>query len=498
MTGQTDMHRTARSVRRVLATVLNSAAAAASAMGYIRRRPARVRVWSGVVAAAVALGVPAAAQAQPATIYPIAGQQFTGVLGFYTESCARSTLECPGPGGATATINWGDGSPPDPNAQVAYAYGKYCNNQQVTCMFQVSGSHTYTNPGTYTGWFAWSDDSLSPTRRGSVAFTASVSVGPLPTTTRLLLPANVDTGWTAAANPARVTAADAVTDGTITITVNGVSFCSYSVGVQTGCTLANLPVGTDQVQASYSGSPTHAPSSASATVTVLPVDSSVSEDMGNWAGYAATGDTFTTVSASWTVPTANCGTLLNKGDSLSSSATWVGIDGDGSNSVEQIGTDSNCIPIDSGEYQAWWEMYPGGPTFITIPGTPIYRVGPGDVMSASVKATSTPGTYTLSIEDYNQGWTFATTKASPGAPGASAECIEEQPSLDFGLPPANLTNFGSVTFSQCMATGSNGIATPIWDHPNNALTMTDGATTKASVSPLSNDGTQFTVTWQHP
>ena len=112
MRAQTDMHRTARRVRRVLATVLNGAAAAFSPMRYIQHRTARLRVSSGILAAAVALGVPAAAQAQAVTIYPIQGQQFTGVVGFYTESCARSTLECPGPGGATATINWGDGSPP--------------------------------------------------------------------------------------------------------------------------------------------------------------------------------------------------------------------------------------------------------------------------------------------------------------------------------------------------------------------------------------------------
>jgi hypothetical protein len=174
MRGQTDKHHTARRVRRVLATVLNGAAATASAMGYIWRRTARVRVWSGVVAAAVALGVPAAAQAQAVTIYATEGQQFTGVLGFYTESCARAALECPGPGDTTVTINWGDGTPPDANAHVAYASGRYCNNQHVTCTFQVSGSHTYTNKGTYTASFAWSEDELFK-QSGTVAFNASVN-----------------------------------------------------------------------------------------------------------------------------------------------------------------------------------------------------------------------------------------------------------------------------------------------------------------------------------
>jgi len=173
MTSQTDMP-LARMVRRVLATVLNGAATAASAKGYIRRRAARVGLWSGVVAAVVALGGPVAAQAQPVTIHATAGQQFSGVLGYYTAYCARSTLECPGPVG-TATINWGDGTPSDANTQVAYAYGRYCNNQHVTCMFQVSGSHTYTNKGTYTASFAWTNDTLYPIQSGTVAFNASVN-----------------------------------------------------------------------------------------------------------------------------------------------------------------------------------------------------------------------------------------------------------------------------------------------------------------------------------
>ena len=68
----------------------------------------------------------------------------------------------------------------------------------------------------------------------------------------------------------------------------------------------------------------------------------------------------------------------------------------------------------------------------------------------------------------------------------------EQPS-DGGLP---LSNFGSVTFTQANATGSNGSATPIWDHPDLAVDMTT-STHKATVSPPSNDGTQFTITWLH-
>jgi hypothetical protein len=343
---------------------------------------------------------------------------------------------------------------------------------------------------------------------GTVSYTDATShavvtdqvtyIGPCahPTTTTLSIPPTVDTGWASPAPPAVVTAGSTpVYSGTITVTVNGTTFCTYPLNTGTGCTLANLPAGTDQVQATYSGNaqPIYDASSASATVTVLPVNASTAKLSGNWAGYAATGDTYTSVSATWTVPTANCGKFPT-GDAGSSSATWVGLDGDGNTPVEQIGTDSDCAGF-AGEYHAWWEMNPGWPTVIGDLGvTNDDGVSPGDVMAASVTATSTPGMYTLTIDDASQGWSYTTTQSNPGAVGASAECITEQP-RDGGFP---LTNFGSVTFSQCKATGSNGIALPIWDHPNDALTMIGPSTTKATVSPLSEDGTQFTVTWLNP
>jgi hypothetical protein len=206
----------------------------------------------------------------------------------------------------------------------------------------------------------------------------------------------------------------------------------------------------------------------------------------NWAGYVDTGDTFTVASATWIVPQANCGFL-----ETSSSATWIGIDGFNESTVEQIGTDSNCV-LGQGEYWAWWEMYPGGPQAIGVP-TVSYVVYAGDTMSARVVSTGAPGWYQLSIQDETEGWTYVTTQYAANALGMTAECMEEQPAAG-GLP---FTNFGSVTFNQCRTTGSDGIATPIWDHPNQAVNMTSGSTQKATVSPLSEDGTTFTVTWLH-
>ena len=52
----------------------------------------------------------------------------------------------------------------------------------------------------------------------------------------------------------------------------------------------------------------------------------------NWAGYSATGSSFTSVTATWTQPAVKARTAETY------AAFWVGLDGDGSDTVEQIGT----------------------------------------------------------------------------------------------------------------------------------------------------------------
>lgn len=313
-----------------------------------------------------------------------------------------------------------------------------------------------------------------------------------PTTTTLSIPSTVDTSWSAV-NPASVTAGSTgVASGTITITVNGATACSYTAGASSGCTLS-LPAGDDQVQASYAGSatPPYDPSSASVTVNVLQVQlADTTYDQDGWAGYADTDGTtyYTAVTGSWIVPAANCGNAV-----ATASSTWVGIDGIGNDSstVEQTGTDSNCV-LGGASYGAWYEMAPSFP--VTLPADdPVYA---GDQMSASVTATG-DWTFRLTITNNTADWTFSTTQTNTGAQQVSAECIEERPD-DGGLP---LADFGSVTFTGCEATAGNGnaagVATPIWDHRYLPFELTNGSTVLAVASPLSDDGTQFTVTWQN-
>ena len=88
--------------------------------------------------------------------------------------------------------------------------------------------------------------------------------------------------------------------------------------------------------------------------------SNVTASSTNWSGYAVTGasKSVTFVGGTWTVPAVQSCTSTNTYSSF-----WVGIDGFNSNSVEQLGTDSDCSS-GSATYYAWREMYPNPAYYI--------------------------------------------------------------------------------------------------------------------------------------
>src|SRR5215472_12500128 len=196
----------------------------------------------------------------------------------------------------------------------------------------------------------------------------------------------------------------------------------------------------------------------------------------NWAGYAAISGHYTRVSAKWTEPKVNCTSTT------SYASFWVGLDGYGSSTVEQTGSDSDCQG-GSPTYYAWYEMYPKFPVIISHP------VLPGDAMSASV-AAGTNSSFKLVISDLTQGWTFQTTKTLSSARLASAEAIAEAPSSQSGVLP--LANFGTMFFSSTMVNG-NSIGS---FNPVKIVMVTPKGTVKAQPSALSG-GTAFSVTWKH-
>jgi len=208
----------------------------------------------------------------------------------------------------------------------------------------------------------------------------------------------------------------------------------------------------------------------------------------NWAGYAVQtsltkpmNGAVTDVQGTWIVPAVICSATN------SYSSFWIGIDGYSSNTVEQIGTDSDCS---SGKavYYAWYEMYPKYPVNLAM------AITPGHTMSAEVKFLGS-GNFQLTITDLTTGATFLTTQKSPSAKRSSAEWIAEAPWSGGVLP---LAKFGTVSFTSAQATlnGHPGsISDTAWQ--NDAITMTTSSgAPKATPSTLSSDGSSFSITWK--
>ena len=211
------------------------------------------------------------------------------------------------------------------------------------------------------------------------------------------------------------------------------------------------------------------------SATTAPAANAAAVTSMNWAGYASTGNqgTFTSVSASWTQPAVTCGAANTF------SSFWVGLDGDGTPTVEQTGTEADC-DAGTAAYQGWFEMFPNAPVFYNNP------VVPGDAMSASVVANG-GGAFTLTLTDTTQDWTQTTNQTSDAAQLGSAEVIAEAPSNGTVLP---LSNFGTVSFTN--ATADNE---PVGDENAAALTMVSSAgVTEATPSALTG-ANAFTVTW---
>lgn len=148
-----------------------------------------------------------------------------------------------------------------------------------------------------------------------------------------------------------------------------------------------------------------------------------------WGGYAASGSGFTTISGSWTEPSATC----NSTNDLF--APWIGIDGYGTNTVEQTGVQTDCSsgqPVLSG----WYEMYPAAPVYYSN------AVSQGDSISASVVYQGS-SSYTLTLTDNTKGWTQHVTKSISGAENATAEAVIESPTGSY--PSFSKLNFSGIT-----------------------------------------------------
>jgi hypothetical protein len=118
-------------------------------------------------------------------------------------------------------------------------------------------------------------------------------------------------------------------------------------------------------------------------------------------------------------------------------------------------------------------------------------VAPGDALSAEV-STNGRGSFTLTISDSTQQWTFTTNQTSKKARLGSAEWIAEAPSGSGGVLP--LADFGTVSLSNCTANGKSISSNP---NPDEIVMVMSNGTVKAQPSVLNPSGNGFSVAWKH-
>jgi hypothetical protein len=197
----------------------------------------------------------------------------------------------------------------------------------------------------------------------------------------------------------------------------------------------------------------------------------------SWSGYILTGTTFTAIHAAWKQPVVTCPT-----DDARASF-WIGIDGWGTGSVEQVGTWGVCNgagkPV---TYRAWWEIVGGGG------GAQPFAISPGDSIEASVVFAN--DIYALAVKDLTNKGEFA-TKAKCGTRPCNrttAEWIIERPG---GHPLAQYQDmtFSDLRFSAAMPPNEGIVVTQAtMKNGNNVLsTCSLPANSSASKPPANID-----------
>jgi hypothetical protein len=229
----------------------------------------------------------------------------------------------------------------------------------------------------------------------------------------------------------------------------------------------------------------HAPMMrATGAQSTLATSNAVSEFFSvNWSGFADAQNTtgtgpgtapISSVSGSWTIPRVNCLSDQYRDQDVAV-VEWVGLDGWNDDTVEQLGTATQCF--EGVEYYSEWaEMYPS-PTTLDVGTTACANYNtdcpqPGDKIQASV--VSTPGTggnndYTLKLTDLSdsaQNFSVPATCPANVCLNSSAEWIVERPGTDspFGIQTLPQPDYGQTAFANGTV-GSGRTSTTIENYP---------------------------------
>jgi hypothetical protein len=393
---------------------------------------------------------------------------------------ATATFTAAATGTPTPTVKWaeslnGGAFKPIPNATTTTLNMKATaaeNGAAIEALFTNSAGSAKTTAATLTV-----TSSTPPT-------------APVVTTnpSSIIVASNATASFTAAAtgSPTPTVAWQVSTDGGRTYTaIAGATSTTYSFTAATSET-------SYEYEAVFTNSVNSATTSP-ATLTVIANRPHTQSSV--WSGYAVPSPKFSTVSASWTVAAVTC-----TSKAASYSMSWIGIDGYFTSTVEQDGTEADClgkVPT----YDAWFEMdgdsaVNSGDEVELSPST--NPVVPGDVMSASVNLVGT--SWTLAISDASTAhtdWSFTKTITFTGGKATGVEWIVGRPwfcSTSCSLTP--LADYGSLTFTNASATTSTGSTGSITIKPNVEMEMTNYSTVLALPTVLMHSGSSFTDNWQ--
>ncbi|APA05637.1 hypothetical protein SS1G_02038 [Sclerotinia sclerotiorum 1980 UF-70] len=196
----------------------------------------------------------------------------------------------------------------------------------------------------------------------------------------------------------------------------------------------------------------------------------------SWAGAVLTGAAYTGVSASFAIPKPAVGTTGETSASDFTASSWVGIDGYNCDNLWQAGVDST-IEKSTGaiSYYAWYEWYPAGTQVIDL-GT----LTAEDVISVNL-TTSGFNTGTVVMENKSTGKSYTKTVSSTNTLcGVSAEWIMEDLSIDTNTE--GLANYGSVVFTDAIATTSSKTVNPSGANIMDIETTSNAILTKTTVT----------------
>ena len=210
----------------------------------------------------------------------------------------------------------------------------------------------------------------------------------------------------------------------------------------------------------------------------------------NWSGYAVETNlanpqqyAFTDVQASWIVPSLSPSASSNQN---AYSSTWIGLDGDSSKTVEQIGIEQDYVN-GKAVYYAWYEMYPLSPVKLDL------VIQAGDMISAEVKYLAN-NTYQLTLNDVTSGHSSTIQVESSKPIRSSAEWIEEG--------TGQVADFNTVTFTKATATATEPTGTitgpisdPAWQTDQITLVSKSGGVIAAPTQ-LSSSGSSFSINYE--